>query len=386
VTAPVLVPAPASLSDKAASVIASGGPPRVIAFYLPQFHPIPENDAWWGPGFTEWTNVAQARPLFPGHEQPQLPGGLGFYDLRLPETRAAQAALAQAHGVHGFCYWHYWFGAGRRLLERPFEEVLTSGAPDFPFCLGWANESWTGIWHGAPGRVLMEQTPQTDEDIRRHFAYLLKAFADRRYIRVDGRPLLVLNKPRLLHDGARMMGLWREMARAEGLPGLYILGVSVLDIADPAEWGLDGVILSTLGAVSSSVRTNQMARLWWGLRRRMPVGSLRVMRYADAWPHLVPDLPALPFTAFPCMLPRWDNTPRSGQRGLVLQGSTPELFEQHARQALRAVATRSDRPRLVFLKSWNEWAEGNYLEPDRRWGTAYLEALRRAVEGETAGA
>src|SRR5262249_41646184 len=156
---------------------------RVIAFYLPQFHPIPENDAWWGPGFTEWTNVSLARPLFRGHYQPRVPGELGFYDLRMPETRAAQAALARAHGIEAFCYWHYWF-AGKQLLERPFEEVLASHEPDFPFCLAWANESWTGIWHGAPHRMLVQQTYPGLADHEAHFRVWLRAFEDARYVTV----------------------------------------------------------------------------------------------------------------------------------------------------------------------------------------------------------
>src|SRR5437879_9338189 len=151
------------------------GNARLIAFYLPQFHPIPENDAWWEPGFTEWTNVVRARPLFRGHRQPDLPTDLGFYDLRVAETRAAQAQLAAAHGIEAFCYWHYWF-AGRRMLERPFDEVLRSGRPDFRFCLGWANQTWSGVWHGAPEQVLIEQTYPGEEDDRRHFAAVLPAF------------------------------------------------------------------------------------------------------------------------------------------------------------------------------------------------------------------
>src|SRR5262245_37746673 len=167
----------------------------VIAFYLPQFHPIPENNEWWGPGFTEWTNVARARRMFPGHYQPRIPGELGFYDLRLSEAREAQAALAAEYGMTAFCYWHYWFGGGRRLLQRPFEEVLRSGRPDFPFCLGWANQSWSGSWYGAPERILIEQTYPGEKDHRAHFDAVLPAFMDPRYFRVDGRPLFYVFDP-----------------------------------------------------------------------------------------------------------------------------------------------------------------------------------------------
>src|SRR3954467_6790017 len=172
---------------------------KLISFYLPQFHPIPENDEWWGRGFTEWTNTARATPLFRGHYQPHVPADLGFYDLRLPELRAAQAKLAREHGVEGFCYYHYWF-AGRRILERPFDEVLASGQPDFPFCLNWANQTWTGNWHGAPNRVLIEQTYPGMDDHCRHFDALLPAFADQRCMKVDGRPLFVVYRPRELPE------------------------------------------------------------------------------------------------------------------------------------------------------------------------------------------
>jgi lipopolysaccharide biosynthesis protein len=164
--------------------------PRIIALYLPQYHPIPENDAWWGKGFTEWTNTAKARPLFRGHYQPHVPADLGFYDLRVPETRLAQATMAREYGIEGFCYYHYWF-AGTRLIERPFNEVLASGQPDFPFCLCWANQTWTGAWHGLMNQILIEQTYPGTDDHRRHFDTLLPAFLDRRYMTVDGKPIFV---------------------------------------------------------------------------------------------------------------------------------------------------------------------------------------------------
>src|SRR5215210_4081714 len=186
---------------------------RAVAFYLPQFHPIPENDEWWGPGFTEWTNTAKARALYPGHRQPTLPADLGFYDLRLPEAREAQSDLAQQYGVEAFCYWHYWFGGGRRVLEKPFAEVLASGEPSVSFCLGWANQTWTGISHGAADRVLMEQTYPGDEDDQAHFDLVLPAFRDDRYLRVGGRPVFYVFRPEELPDAARFVDRWQQMAR-----------------------------------------------------------------------------------------------------------------------------------------------------------------------------
>src|SRR4051812_43400645 len=205
---------------------------RAIALYLPQFHPIPENDRWWGNGFTEWTNTAKAKALYRGHYQPHVPADLGFYDLRVPETRVAQAAMARRYGVEAFCYYHYWFG-GKRLLERPFCEVLASRSPDFPFCLCWANATWTGVWHGDPDRVLIEQTYPGERDYREHFAALLPAFRDPRYVRVDGKPLFMIYKPRDIPDAPGVAALFRRLAEEAGLPGLYLVGVSHLDKWEP---------------------------------------------------------------------------------------------------------------------------------------------------------
>lgn len=346
---------------------------RVIAFYLPQFHPIPENDLWWGPGFTEWTNVAQARPLYPGHYQPRIPGELGFYDLRLPETRAAQARLAEEYGVSAFCYWHYWFGAGRRLLERPFDEVLRSGEPDFPFCLGWANQTWSGIWHGAPDRVLIEQTypePGRSDDYRAHFEAVLPAFFDERYVRVDGRPLFLVYKPNDLPEPQRFLDLWREWAAAEGLPGIFFVGrTETLQRSSSADF--DSFTLER-------VPSRQIPR--YDLPRRVarrlgvpPIRSYR--RFSESMPLEISDGPS-----FPMVIPGFDNTPRSGAQGVVLHGADPLVFESAvARAVAHVVSTRAEGRRVVFLKSWNEWAEGNYMEPDRRDGRAYLEALAKGI-------
>ena len=352
---------------------------RVIAFYLPQFHPIPENDSWWGKGFTEWTNVAKARPLFQGHEQPHLPADLGFYDLRLPEVRAAQAEMASSYGIEGFCYWHYWF-AGRRLLERPFDEVLASGKPDFPFCLGWANESWTGVWNNEPRRMLMEQTYPGEVDDRAHFDCLLKAFSDHRYITVDDKPLLFIYKPLKLTDAKRRFDLWREWALHAGLKGLYIVGNNMLDFEDATSLGLDGAVVTTLGSITTkNPILNKAKWLLWGVSKKLALGGPRTIKYKDAIEHLIPDLSKLNFNAYPCVYPNWDHTPRSGRKGLVLTGSTPALFEKHVLDAVNEISTRDAEHRIIFLKSWNEWAEGNYLEPDTKWGRAYLEVLHKVI-------
>ena len=355
-------------------------PPTVVALYLPQYHPVPENDEWWGKGFTEWTNVTKARPLFKGHKQPNLPADLGFYDLRLPEARAAQAALARAYGVGAFCYYHYWFGNGRRLLEQPFNEVLASGQPDLPFMLCWANQTWAGIWHGSAGRTLIEQLYPGRPDHEKHFeTALLPAFQDPRYLRVNDKPVFMVYRAQDLPDCAQTLQLWRDMARAAGLPGLYLLGDHGDPFWDAASLGFDAFV---------NGRPIQRRRDWvpW----TQPVAKLRgrvldllgrptIEDYASRVDYFVPEH-ASP-SAIPCVLPNWDNTPRSGARGFVLQGSTPALFGLQLKRALQRVRQRRSEDQLLFVKSWNEWAEGNHLEPGRRFGHSYLETLRDAVTG-----
>jgi len=356
-----------------------GARARLIVYYLPQFHPIPENDEWWGRGFTEWTNTAKARPLYKGHYQPHLPADLGFYDLRLPETRAAQAAMARKHGVEAFCYFHYWF-AGRRLLERPFNEVLASGEPDFPFCLCWANQTWTGIWHGAPDRVLMEQTYPGTEDHRRHFEALLPAFCDKRYLKVDGKPLFVVYNPRELPDSPRVFDLWRGLAAKAGLPGLFLVAERWQPEYDPKPHGYDaGVKISLWPLRDKYVPWNQPVR-----KIKDKYEKLRGRPTVYEYEHFIGSqtsetIPGI--DNFPCVIPNWDNTPRSGKNGLVLHGSTPELFRRNLQRALDQMRDAPPERRIVFVKSWNEWAEGNHLEPDQRFGLRYLEALREELLG-----
>jgi hypothetical protein len=345
---------------------------RVIAFYLPQFHPIPENEEWWGPGFTEWTNAARARPLYRGHAQPHLPADLGFYDLRLPESRQAQSELARKYGVEAFCYWHYWF-AGRRILERPYAEMLASGVPDFPFCLGWANQTWSGVWYGDPSRVLIEQTYPGPEDERRHFEYLYTAFQDRRYLRVDGKPLFYVFRPELLPDAAAFINHWRRLAAEAGLPGLYL----VAEVSDLLGKGptFPGFLRAGFDA---GVYQRLPARIdrWSVIRMRL---RRKLLHQPERYPYAA--LPALPppdltgERLLPCVYPNWDNTPRSGRAGLVIGGSSPEAFRPHVRAAVNSLGARPREHRLLFVKSWNEWAEGNYLEPDLEHGHGFLRVL-----------
>lgn len=349
---------------------------RAIAYYLPQFHPIPENSAWWGPGFTEWTNAARARPLFRGHTQPHLPSELGFYDLRLAESREAQSELALAHGVEAFCYWHYWFGAGSRILERPFSEVLASGSPGVSFCLGWANQTWTGIWHAAENRVLMQQTYPGPEDDQAHFDTLLPAFRDDRYLRVDGKPLFYVFRPEELPDAAAFVDRWQAMARAAGLDGLYLVAeISDLLGVGPRYSSLESDGFDSGVYVRLPARQTAADRLRMRVRRRL--GGPETYPYSTD-PQLWQPVRGNPRLQ-PSLYPNWDNTPRSGSRGLALTGSSPSAFAQNVEHAVATLADRPQEQRLVWIKSWNEWAEGNYLEPDLEHGRGWLEALRAGL-------
>ena len=233
---------------------------RPIALYLPQFHPIPENDEWWGKGFTEWTNVAKAKPLFEGHWQPRLPADLGFYDLRIPEVREAQARLAKEYGIYGFCYWHYWFG-GKQILERPLNEVVESGKPDFPFCLAWANQTWAGTWHGlSENQTLIEQTYPGTEDYTKHFYRLLKAFKDERYIEVNGKKLFFVFRPMEIPEPKQFVDLWQNLAQKEGFKGFHFVGMHMPYDWNPQEFGFDAMIPGFFDRSKYQLNSNVKAR------------------------------------------------------------------------------------------------------------------------------
>lgn len=360
---------------------------RVIAFYLPQYHPIPENNAWWGRGFTEWTNVTKARPLFRGHYQPHVPADLGFYDLRVAESREAQADLARQYGVTGFCYYHYWF-AGNQLLNRPFDEVLASGKPDFPFCLCWANENWTRVWDGGDSEVLMEQT-YSEQDDRAHIRWLIPAFADERYIRIDGKPLFIIYRAHKLPDIRKTTASWREECRRLGIGEIFLCRVdTVFDTFSPSEVGLDAAVEfqpdwwelgAPLGSRGRALRNFRWNDVRFLLRRKFFGDSTNVQNYS----HLVSSMSkrALPqYPRFPCITPSWDNSPRRRHGAIVFIGSSPALFQQWTANALARLKNATNTPPILFINAWNEWAEGNHLEPDRRYGSSYLEALRNALQ------
>lgn len=361
--------------------------PKVIAFYLPQYHPTPDNDRWWGKGFTEWTNVAKARPLFRGHYQPHVPADLGFYDLRLPEVREAQAQLAREAGIYGFCYYHYWFGNGKEELELPFNEVLRLGKPDFPFMLCWANESWhRKFWDkdgkGTSKEVLVEQTYPGDEDHIAHFYRLLPAFKDPRYIRIDGKPAFMIYKPRAVTSD--FLKLWQRLAIENGLAGIFF----VAHVQSLSEQGFtETECLEQFKAMGYSAMnpvrilrqiesrslfnkiSNRLLRNI--LRRPFTYSYTKAMRMFSSVLDINPDV-------FPTLVPNWDHTPRSGLSGLVYKDATPERFREHAVKMLADVSSKDEKHQIVFLKSWNEWGEGNYMEPDLKYGKNFIYALASA--------
>jgi GT2 family glycosyltransferase/ADP-heptose:LPS heptosyltransferase/Tfp pilus assembly protein PilF len=345
--------------------------PRLIAFYLPQFHPIPENNQWWGKGFTEWTNVAKALPLFPGHYQPHKPGRLGFYDLRLLETRVAQAKMAETAGIHGFCYYHYWFN-GKRLLDHPLSEVLRSRDPDFPFCICWANENWTRVWNGGSKDILIKQE-YNERDDAEHIRYLCELFRDRRYIRIHGKPLFLVYRPRQFPNPLRTTLIWREAAKKNGIGELYLCQVESFPEeynANPTDIGFDASV--------------EFQPDWYRLGPKLiaPVyNGLTVFRYEQVVKNML-SKDQSPYKRFPCVTPSWDNSPRRKENGIIFVDSSPALYETWLRKTIDKIRGNPVEEQIVFINAWNEWGEGNHLEPDQKHGRGFLEATKKALQPE----
>ena len=375
---------------------------RVIALYLPQFHPIPENDKWWGRGFTEWTNVKNAKPLCKGHVQPRVPTDLGYYNLLDQDVREKQAKLAKDAGIEGFCYYHYWFGNGRQLLERPFNEVLASGKPDFPFCICWANHDWTNkSWKKTStqknGEMII-QMQYSMEDHVNHFFSLLPAFKDKRYITVNGKPLFAVWAPRNIPNAKAFIEKWQELAKANGLPGIHFVGYtanankklpdgtismyatdkahvfykSVLDI------GFDAVISSGLTS-AQAVLQGRFKLAWNVFSYKSLFPSTACLDYSDLTKYYYVNEDAWE-NVYPTLLPQWDRTPRAGSKTEYLINSSPEKFQDTILDALNYLNDKSPEHRILFLKAWNEWGEGNYVEPDEQFGHGWLNAIRNIIK------
>ena len=371
---------------------------RLLAFYFPQFHAIPENDEWWGKGFTDWVNVKRARPQFRGHDQPRVPLGGRYYDQSRKDTIAWQIDLAKRHGVHGFCHYHYWFD-GKQLLDTPTNIVMESPELDFPFCLAWANETWSRRWDGRDHHILQEQTHRPDKALwQRHFDYLFRAWSDPRAVTVDGKPVfLVYRAHRILQIGD-MFDFWREAAHRRGLPGIYLVSMKQYEFPIPevlthfdatmqfqpfeAIYSPDyeGKVLETSKLVAAlRLLPERVQDLLRTIRYRLMSG-LTFYDYDLVWKQILKEEREGGIPAFPGAFVDWDNTARYVKRARIFKGASPERFEHWFRQLVQVTASRPKPEQLIFLNAWNEWAEGTYLEPDEKHGYKYLEAVRRCLE------
>ncbi len=351
-----------------------------IAYYLGQFHPTPENDRFWGEGFTEWHNVARARPLYPGHIQPKLPGKFGFYDLRCPETLSEQFDYAREIGITAFCFWHYWF-AGRRLLYRPLDDMLKLGQPKFRFILGWANESWSGVWHGAASTVLVEQS-YGEQELACHAALLASYIDSGRYLNIDGRFPLVIYKPRQIPNSSAYLGQLREhITRLTGAT-LYLIGNwspgRNFEFRDPAALGLDAAVVTPVAAHFRNPLLAQSYRLFWRILSQAGIGP-EIRAFKGVTSTLQDGMRSISGVSHATVVTGWDNTPRAGRRGLVLCGYNEGSFRNSVKSAM-AIEMNNPTP-ILFVKSWNEWAEGNMVEPvfHEKWsaGSTLKEILHR---------
>ena len=377
---------------------------RGIAIYLPQFHPIPENNEWWGKGFTEWRNVTKAKPLFKDHYQPHLPADLGFCDLRVPEVREQQAALAKEYGIYGFCYYHYWFN-GKRLLERPFQEVFESGKPDFPFMLCWANENWTRKWDGRQKDILIKQE-YSEEDDRKHIQSLIPYFKDKRYIRINNKPVFAVYRSKHLPDINSTLRIWREEAAKHNME-LYICrfesclegGQEYMHEFDAAidfqPWGreMNEYKLSLLKKKQQSVsftiesiiqgqvikKISPKRFLYFKSKLQSEFFGRFIHGYEDYINYVMSKGYPDNYKVFPGITPMWDNTARQKKNPGILLGSNPELYKKWFKHIVEKFQPYSREENFVFINAWNEWAEGNHLEPCQKWGRKYLEVTKEVL-------
>lgn len=357
---------------------------KPIAIVLPQFHPNPENDLWWGKGFTEWTNVTKAQPRFKDHYQPHLPADLGFYDLRLQEARLAQEQLARQYGIHGFCYYHYWFN-GKRMLYEPLDRKLQNPTEDLPFMMCWANENWTRRWDGANHEVLLNQEYSFDDD-KNHIEHLIPYFKDERYIKVNGKPIFIVYRPRLFPDIKRTIAIWRDAVKKAGLPDLYIgFAQNNEHSFAPSEKGFDFAFQFKPNFGSQTDPILYDATLFKRIKRRirkklrLPLDTFNPYydyeNYATTQMNL-----GFPENVYPGITPMWDNSARRKNNPFILHNSSPEKYGRWLKFIKENYNWRSMPEPFLFINAWNEWAEGNHLEPCQKWGTAYLESTKEILK------
>ncbi len=352
---------------------------KPIAIHLPQFHPIPENDAWWGKGFTEWTNVTKTTPRFEGHYQPHLPADLGFYDLRLEEARLAQEALAKAYGIHGFCYYHYWFN-GKKMLFEPLDRKLKNPKEDLPFMVCWANEDWTRAWEASENKVLLKQDYGFEDDVN-HIKHLINYFKDSRYIRVDDKPVFIVYRPELFPDIKKTIEIWRDEAKKAGLSGLY-LGYAQKSKLEFLTSGFDFAFQfqPNFGNVPKPIGNHTIKRIKRKVLEKMGIQENQQSSVYD-YESYAKLQNSEGFTApiYPGITPMWDNSARK-DKAFVLHDSTPKKYENWLRFIKEKYPWNKVPENFVFINAWNEWAEGNHLEPCQKWGTSYLEVTKEVFK------
>lgn len=353
---------------------------KIIAFHLPQYHQIPENDAWWGEGFTEWTNVKKAVPLFAGHQQPKKPLNGFYYDMTDHAARVWQANLAQKYGIYGFCYYHYWFD-GKLLLEKPLESLLREKDIGLPFCLCWANEPWARTWDGKGNQILIEQRYGKEAEWLDHFSYLEPFLRDSRYIRIDNKPVIVIYRSSSIKCYDEMMQCWREAGRKRGIGELYIIDENN-SFQNHYETACSDAVLYL-----EPMYTIQYGRSVWekviqriksrtkGLRYQ---NNIHYYNYDELWRNILRRKENGSKTAYPGAFVSWDNTPRKGKKGVVIEGATPEKFQQYMQRQMEHAKQAGSE--YLFLNAWNEWAEGTYLEPDEDHSYQYLEAIAKLMQ------
>lgn len=365
---------------------------KIISFFLPQFHPIPENDFWWGKGFTEWTNVVKAKPRYNNHYQPHIPSELGFYDLRTSETRIDQEKLAFENGLHGFCYYHYWFN-GKLVLERPLNEKLKSEEQKLPFCICWANENWTRAWDGQEKNILLEQTYSKNDAID-HINHLVKIISSKIYITIHDKPLILIYRPDLIPDSKNYFKIWREEATKNGLKGLHIAGVQSglvkLSNEQIIECGFDSVIDFQPNREYFPTFSSPKRVLIEFLRRILPNEVFQLIKNNANTMNKIDYEKMVKivknsyntkknYTFFPTIFPSWDNTARR-KTPTIIENDDENLFYNWLHEAKVCIENRHDDEKIIFINAWNEWAEGCHLEPDKKNGRKFLKSIKRLVE------
>jgi hypothetical protein len=353
---------------------------KPIAIYLPQFHPIPENDEWWGKGFTEWTNVTKAKPRFKGHYQPHLPADLGFYDLRLEETRLAQEALAKEYGIYGFCYYHYWFN-GKRILQEPLDRKLKNTEEDFPFMLCWANETWSKRWLGEEKEILIEQQYSFEDDLE-HIKWLIPIFQDPRYIKVNERPVFVFYRPTAMPDIAKTLQIFKDECQRQGVNPPYFMASNSHSISDLSQLGFDDVLnfQPQLGVLNNAFDDKKnVHKFIANIKLGIFSATLKVYDYRKAKQLMKKKFN---YKYSPCVFVGWDNTARRNEKGIIIKGQNITDFSQDLNDEINALIeqNRPDEENFLFINAWNEWAEGNHLEPCIKHGYDFLKALKNKFE------